>query len=200
MLQNPVIQTLTGSSKGKSYDGDYMLSGRFAEEVIWLWLEGNSSVIGIEDFRHLRPFQNADVDAGIQLRDGRVKLAEIKSDRHLGVTDNVLFEVLRINHNAPPDSVITLGWGARSPAQYLLYYASSIHQLYVGTFKAFRKAVQQYTAKSRKGTRFDWVNTDTGKSTLNILIPWFYCRSVFKIYELPNEYIGIVKEKLEIDQ
>lgn len=197
--QVPPVQTVTGSEKKRSYNGDYMHSGRFAEEIAWLWLIENSRIIGVEDFRQLRQVQSADVDYGVELIDGRVKLAEIKSDKHLGVTGNVLFEVLRINHHAPPDKVITLGWGARSPANFLFYYASSLHQLYIGPFRKFRMAVQTYTKQARRRTRFDWVNTDEIKSTYNLLVPWRYCESVFQIYELPEEWREIVGEKLKAE-
>ena len=100
-----------------------MEAGRNAEEVVLQWLAEQPWVIGVEDLRSLRVMREADVDCSCQLIDGRNSLLEIKSDRHLGCSGNFLFEVLRINHTAPPNKACVLGWSARSPALQLAYYA-----------------------------------------------------------------------------
>ena len=96
-------QTTTGADKARSYSGDYMAAGKKAEEIVMRYLQSKPYIIGLNDFRELRAVQEADVDIAIKTIDGRVTLAEIKSDWHLGVSGNVLFEVLRINHTAPPE-------------------------------------------------------------------------------------------------
>lgn len=175
---------VTGAAKQRSYNGDYMQRGKEAERIVMRFLEYNSNVIGVDDLRQLRVMRESDVDLSVKLMDGRVILAEIKSDWYLGVSGNVLFESLRINHTASPNAALTLGWSARSPANWLLYYAPQKKSLYIGSFGAFRSAMQKYTKDARKQTRIDYVETDSIKSTINILIPWRYCQDVFNIYDL----------------
>lgn len=61
-----------------------MAVGRNAEAIILEWLNNHPGIIGVEDLRQLRQMREADVDVSITLFDGRVALAEIKSDWHLG--------------------------------------------------------------------------------------------------------------------
>ena len=173
----------TGADKPRSYNGDYMEAGRVAEEVCMAFIRSNPKVVKLEDTRDLRVMREADVDCAIHLYNGRCLLAEIKSDKHLGVTGNVLFEVLRINHTCKPETACVLGWSARSPAQWLLYYAPSVQRIYLGDFRDFRAAFQAYTKAARRGTRLDYVETDAIKSTVNVLIPWEHCKDVFKVYD-----------------
>jgi len=186
---------VTGAEKQRSYNGDYMDDGRKAEEIVMRWIQDFPEVIGVEDWRELRAVQEADVDCAIKTSDGRVTLAEIKSDKHLGVTPNVLFEILRINHTCIPDRAGYLGWAFRSPATYFLYYAPSVKKVYQCRADALRKVVQGYTKQQRKNTRLNWVCTDAIKSTINILIPWSVCKDVFTIHDV-HEYC----EPEEIDQ
>lgn len=174
----------TSSTKERSYNGDYMAEGKRAEEICLAFLRRRPEVMGLEDTRDLRVLREADVDCVIYLRNGTVPLAEIKSDRHLGISGNVLFEVLRINHTCRPERACVLGWAARSPAQWLIYYAPSVKRIYMCRFEDLRRCFQEYTRESRRQTRVDWVNTDTIKSTVNILIPWEKCKHVFSVYDI----------------
>jgi hypothetical protein len=180
---------MTGVMKQRSYDGDYMATGRKAEEIVMRFLRERPEVVGIEDWRDLRAVQEADVDCAVKMNDGTVTLAEIKSDVHLGVSGNVLFEILRINHTCLPERACTLGWSARSPAMYFIYYAPSVNSIYMCRVDALRRCVQAYTAERRDRTRLHWVNTDNIKSTLNILVPWDACKQVFKVFKLEPEAI-----------
>ena len=176
------------ANKERSYNGDYMAEGRFAEEVVMAFLKDYPGVIGIEDFRNLRAVHEADIDCAIKTADGRVTLAEIKSDRHLGITGNVLFEVLRINHTCQPDRAGYLGWSFRSPATYFLYFSPKLKKVFLCRANDLRQVVQAYTKEHRKAVRLDWVNTDAIKSTVNILLPWDVCKQVFKVYDV-SKYI-----------
>jgi hypothetical protein len=168
---------LPDENKERSYDGDYMAVGKRAEDIILAWLEAHPDVIGVEDLRPLRVMRDADVDCSIRLMDGTVTLAEIKSDAHLGRSGNMLFEVLRINHTCVTDRSATLGWSARSPAIWLLYYAPHTNQIYRIRMSEFREAMQEYTKANRKSTRIDYVPTDSIKSTVNILIPAVFVKN-----------------------
>lgn len=178
------IRGFTGAEKPRSYSGNYMDVGKNAETIVMAFLRKRPEVVGIQDYRDLKPVQEADVDCAIKTIDGRVTLAEIKSDYHLGKSGNVLFEVLRINHTAPPDHALTLGWSGRTPATYLLYYAPQVEKIYRCRTDDLRKAFQTYTKTARKGTTISIVETDTIKTTINVLIPWEYCKDIFQIYSL----------------
>lgn len=169
----------------RSYSGHYAKAGRKAEELIISWLRERPWVINLDDLREDRVMRQADVDVSLQIMDGRNPLAEIKSDYHLGVSGNVLFEVLRLNHTAPPEKACVLGWSARSPATWLLMYAPQKHRIYHWRFEDYRRAKQLYVSEVRKKTRFDIVPTDNIKTTVNILIPWKYCEATCTIHELP---------------
>lgn len=177
------MDVTTGGDKPRSYDGDYQAAGKVAEEVCLRFLRHSPSVLRLEDTRALRVLQEADVDCVLHLYDGRCLLAEIKSDRHLGVSGNVIFEVLRVNHTCESEKSCVLGWSARSPAQWLLYYAPSVQRIYVCRFANLRAAFQEYTRTVRQGTRLNWVSTDAIKSTVNVLLPWSACEAVFKVYD-----------------
>lgn len=177
--------TTTGATKARSYSGDYMQVGKRAESIVLAFLQQRPDVIGVSDYRDLKPVQEADIDFGIQLRDGLVALAEVKSDRHLNPPyGNVLFEVLRINHTCTPERACVLGWAARTPAQYLMYYAPQQERIYITQFHALRRAFQNYTGDTRKGMRLSVVETDAIKTTVNVLIPWGYCAGIFTAYDV----------------
>ena len=171
------------ASKERSYNGDYMKVGKKAEEIVLAFLKSRPDVLGVNDFRELRAVQEADIDFAIKTIDGRVTLAEVKSDRHMGITENVLYEVLRMNHTCIPEKSCVLGWSARTPAQYILYYSPKLKKLYQFRSEQLRKAFQKYTQDVRK-PNFDFVPTDKIKTTLNVLIPISYWKNIVKIYDL----------------
>jgi hypothetical protein len=183
------------ANKARSYDGDYMAEGRFAEEVVMAFLKDCPTVVGVEDFRELRAIHEADIDCAIKTADGRVTLAEIKSDKHMGISGNVLFEILRINHTCQSDRAGYLGWSFRSPATYFLYFSPTLKKLYQCRANNLRQVVQRYTRKHRKSTRVDWVNTDAIKSTLNILLPWDVCKNIFHVHDV-TKYVEEVQENM----
>lgn len=170
-----------GIAVGRSYAGGMMEKGKTGEQVVLTWLRARPHVLEVDDLRELRPMQKADVDACIYTRDGLNALCEIKLDRHLGKGGNVLFEIMRVNHTAPPDRACTLGWSMRSPATWLLYYAPKESSVYVFRFAAFRAAFQNWTDARRRqessgnvqigAFNMRWINTDKIKSTLALLIP-----------------------------
>ena len=175
---------IPSASKERSYNGDYMQVGKRAEEIVLAFLKSRPDVLGVNDFRELRAVQEADIDFAIKTVDGRVTLAEVKSDRHLGISDNVLFEVLRINHTCITDKSCILGWSARTPAQYILYFSPQFNRLYQFRTEQLRKAFQKYSHDMRKKIRIDVVPTDQIKTTINVLIPKKYWKHIVRIYDL----------------
>jgi hypothetical protein len=167
-----MLEVNTGKHKQRSYNGDYMAFGKMGEEKVLDWLRKRPQVLEVDDFRSLRSMQKADVDCGIYNAAGQVLLAEIKTCRHLGITPNILFETLRINHTSHTDFAGGLGWSLRSPAQWLLYYAPSVECIYQIRMSDFRKSFQTYTKEQRGNLKFNVVETDRIKSTVNTLIPY----------------------------
>lgn len=175
-------RALPSSNNDRSYNGHYMAAGRNAETIVLSWLKEMPGVIGIEDLRNLRQMREADVDCSLTLYDGRVALAEIKSDWHLGVSGNVIFEVLRINHTCRTDRSCVLGWSARSPAQYVLFYAPQINSIYKISFDDYRAGMQVVTQKNNPVVKV--VRTDKIKTTINLMIPESSIKGITK-YDLP---------------
>lgn len=175
--------------RARSYDGALMKAGKKAEDIVIDWLTLQPWVIGVDDLRSLKVMREADVDCSVSLVDGRVTLAEIKSDRHIGRSGNFLFEVLRINHTCSADKVVTLGWSAKTPARYLLYYAPFNHTIHKIGMDEFRLACQAYTKSARRHTNLNYVETDAIKSTVNILIPEHYVTRFdsYKAFKLEEE-------------
>ncbi len=174
----------TGTKKQRSYGGDYMKIGKDGEEIVMRWLKSRPNVLGITDFRDIRQVHEADIDVGVRLYTGQVCLAEIKTDTYLGVTDNVLNEVLRINHYSEHEFAGYLGWTLRSPAQWLLYYAPNRKPpaIYKAKFADVRLVLQRFTKDNT--VAFQTTRTDSGKTTYNVLIPETEYEGVFSICDL----------------
>lgn len=183
---------VVSADKRRSYDGDYMETGREGEEIVLDWLRDRPHLIGVQDFRELKPVQAADVDCGLELRLGGVTLAEIKTDTHLGASGNVLCEVLRINHTACHERACVLGWTMRTPATYLLWYAPTVNAIYECKTADLRRELQRYTDSIRRDNgrllkQFRTVNTDQIKTTVTILLPWAECQQAFHVHALPEK-------------
>lgn len=177
-----------GADKERSYDGDYMQAGRTGEEIVMKFLRTLPSVESVTDYRNLGTAQQDDVDICILFTSGRTELAEIKSDKHMREGGNVLFEVLRINHTVRESfKACVLGWSARSTAKYVFYYAPSESRIYQCALADLRLSFQRYTQTARKTTRFAFVETDKIKSTLNVLIPWEYCKDILHRWDVGGE-------------
>jgi len=174
------------ANRGRSYDGAYMEVGKRAEEAVLRWLGENPDILDVRDCRSQRVGQEADFDFSITGTDGVVTLAEVKSDKLINKTGNMIFEIARVNHTAPHDRAVTLGWSARSPATWCVFYCPPAKKIYVVRFEDLRKCFQHYSRKVRKNVRMKWVPTDSIKSTLIALIPEEFWRDVTKVYDLPE--------------
>lgn len=175
----------TGTSKKRSYNGDYMEIARNGEKTVIEWVKARPNVLDIEDLRDVRQVHEADIDIGVRLYMGQVCLAEIKTDTYLGESGNVLNEVLRINHTTKHQYAGYLGWTLRSPARWLLFYAPNNKSgpvIYKATFADVRFVLQKYTKKHK--VYFQTTRTDEIKTTYNILIPEEEYENVFEIYKL----------------
>lgn len=174
----------TGRFKPKSYSGDYMRAGELAEKIVRDWLLEHPEVVGVVDVSQLREIQRIDTDIIVKLNDGTHPLAEIKWDRHLGVSGKVLLEVLRFNHKAPQEAAGVLGWTLRTEARWILYFAPALACVYQFKTAELRRCLQAYTDSRRAETEFIWVDTDRVKSTLCVLLPEADCGSAYQVHDV----------------
>ena len=172
------------ADRKRSYDSDYMEEGRKAEEIVLHWCKENPDMLGVLDCRSQREGMEGDFDFSITNTDGTIILAEAKSDIWLGISGNMVFEIARVNHTAPHDRAVTLGWSARSPATWCIFYAPSTEELFLIRFEDLRRCFQQYSRQARSAVKMKWIPTDNIKSTLIALIPRKYWERFVKIYDI----------------
>ena len=163
----------------KTYDGELMQKGITNEEIILKWLKNNSQ--NIIDFREFKLAQRIDVDFGIESIDGNIVLAEIKSDKWIRESGNLLFEVNRINHYVK-NKWFYLGWGWRSPAQKLIVRNPYTNQAFVFDFLELRTFIGKYVSNVGKKLETRIVETDNQKTTFNWLIPMSELNGLYKKY------------------
>lgn len=168
----------------KSYDGELMKIGKSNEEIIFNWLKKNYK--DIIDFRDFRLTQRVDVDCGIETIDRNILLAELKADNHISETGNLLLENNRFNHFIRTDKMFYLGWAWRSPAQKLIIRNPKTHETFVFDFNILRKKVGEYISKIGKKLKVIIVETDKQKTTLNLLIPMYYLKNIYKKIIIPD--------------
>lgn len=172
----------------KSYSGELMRKGTENENIILRWLERSAK--DIIDFRDFRLAQRIDVDFGIETLDGNIILAEIKSDKWIKESGNLLFECNRINHFVL-EKWFYLGWGWRSPAQKLIVRNPGSGETFVFDFPLLRKFIARYVAKHGKDLEhMDFirvVETDKQKTTFNYLIPMVELKGLYKKYLVKGE-------------
>lgn len=174
----------TGADKRETYQGDYKRMGKVGEAVVLSWLKRRRDIAEVRDVREIVEYQEADVDFEIEWRSGRKELAEVKTDQYLGVSGNVLFELLRVNHVTRHGKRGEVGWSLRTPADWLFLYAPAKDcLLYVRTGK-MQDWFQAWTEQWRQNVPLRWVSTDRNKSTLCALVPWSECGHLFTVVDL----------------
>lgn len=166
-------------NQGKvSYAGHYMQVGAKAETLVYNWLSNRPAIARIEDLRDDPKWRSQDVDFLVCTTSGQEYHIEVKSDWHLGVSGNVLFELSRIYN----DNVVN-GWTGKTPAQYILYYAPQISELWTIKTNDLRIAISAYLQDVGQKANIRIVLTDESKTTVNVLIPETYFER--KIYKHP---------------
>ena len=163
----------------KNYNGELMEKGKSNEEIILNWLKDNPSAKSVIDFREFRLAQRIDVDFGIETIDGNIVLAEIKSDKWIRESGNLLFEVFRINHFAKANWFY-LGWGYRSPAQKLIDRNPGTGETFIFNFLGLRTFIGEYVLEIGKELRINITETDKQKTTFNFLIPMKLLNGIYK--------------------
>lgn len=161
--------------KLRSYEGDYMAKGRQGQAIVLDLLKDHPQVVDVQDLSELRTFQQIDSDALFLTIDGLRPLAEIKVDEHVGVSNNIAFEIVRINHRTTdPRNCVTLGWSVYTAAPWIFYYGPVFAFVYQFSADALRRGFQRYTDEARSFSQLAWVDTDNIKSTLLALVPMRY--------------------------
>lgn len=160
-------------TKSRSYNGDYMREGKEGESYVYDFLKSRSNVKNIDDLRDDPEWQQRDVDFRVRRHDASELLVDAKSDVHMGISPNVLFELLRINHTSD-DFPVRYGWSVASGAALFCIWSPPLMRLYRVWADDLRSAMRRYTDHARKNTRIDIVPTDRIKTTVNILIPRAY--------------------------
>lgn len=180
---------VTGADKSRSYSGDYMAAGRASEELVLSWLVAKTNVVKLRDVSDHPEYQDKDVDLLVWLEGAPRELrCEVKRDEHLGQSGNVLFEFARIYHTTDPGLSVQLGWSVYSWADIFIYHAAATQQLWLCRADDLRRAFQRYSEEARRRIRFNPVATDRIKTTINVLIPEKYCKSVFTIYDVSSSW------------
>jgi hypothetical protein len=165
----------------KTYNGQLMEVGKKNEEIILEWLKTKGK--SIIDFREFRLAQRIDVDFGIETIDGKMVLAELKSDKWINENANFCFECFRINHFVK-DNWFYLGWGWRSPAQKLIVRNPNDNILFIFEFNELRKLVGEYVDFIGKNMKINITETDRQKTTYNFLIPMNILINSYKKFQL----------------
>lgn len=161
----------------KSYNGELMEVGKKNEVIIIQWLR--SCYNDIIDMREFKVAQRCDVDCGIETIDGKIVLAELKSDKWIGEKGNLCFEDHRINHFVD-DKWFYLGWGWRSPAQKLIIRNPNSNETFIFSFKELRRRMGKIISIYGKRLNVLIVETDKQKTTFNMLIPMNEFKDIYK--------------------
>jgi len=182
-------KTEQGRTRSYSDDSAYMQAGLMAERIAMAWLRSRPEVHAVCDMRLNEQFQKRGVDFEVVFKNGDVEGVDVKHDTHLGKSDRVLFEVLRVNHLSPSMRAGVLGWGFRSDANYFVFWAPAVTKLYICNVDKMRECVQKFAKEQQGKVTVRWIATDELKSTLVMLIPWDKCKEAFKIFDVPESMV-----------
>jgi len=169
----------------RSYSGAYMSAGAETQTTVMEWLRTQPWVSQVKDHTNNMAMQSLEIDCTVILPDKAQATVEIKRDSHLGVSGNVLFELLRTYHNSY--SPFGLGWGGKTCADYFLLHAISVNKVYMCLRSDLQECAQKYLRENTRDVRFVTIPTDADCTTVALLIPWSTCASIFTVYDLVVE-------------
>lgn len=150
-------------------DPRLMEIGDAAEAVAVAFLRALPHVRQVRDVTRDATWQAREIDLRVEDARGAWHGIEVKSDRHIARTGNVLFELVRVHHSAPVCAY--LGWGVFSQAAWLFVWCPPAERLYTFNVTALREAFQRHTAAERSKLRLSVVPTDARRTTINVLVP-----------------------------
>jgi len=162
------------ANRKRSYSGGYMKVGNEGEDVVLRWLRNLPSVASVEDLREIEEWQRRHVDFRVTMKDGRVILFEVKTDNHLDVTGNWLWEFNRIYLTLPINEAFKLGWSVTSEAEILIFYARTTAIIHVVKMMEYRLGFREACANG--DCEWGIVHTDQIKMTHNAYFPDSYIK------------------------
>lgn len=164
------------------------VKGSNTETLVKKWLSDNSTVYRVMDVSKNKTFQRLDVDVVITLKLGLEIQAEIKTDNNLFDTENFLYELQRIYLQADPAHTSTLGWSAKTPAEYIIWYSPKVEKIIVMRTIDYREAFQNYIKAAGSNVKFNTQQTTKNYcTTINVLFPKVYIGDKYTAYGLDEE-------------
>lgn len=143
-------------------------TGLKTEMLVRRFLESLDFVQAIEDVRDNPDYQRREIDYVVSTPRGTLAF-EVKHDRHLGRSGNVLFELCRIHHTAQKPAY--LGWSVFSEADYFAIWGMQVERLYVFQARRFKASVQRYVATNRPRIQYTTIVSDPLRTTVCLLVP-----------------------------
>lgn len=177
----------------QTYAGELMQIGNEGESVVQDFFAYVLRGVQLDDVRRDPAWQEKDVDFRAHFSTGVLNI-EVKSDRWIDRSENVLFELCRIHHTAQPKYCAYLGWSVFSAADRVLVWCAPSSRLFVFEADQMRAGMQRYTQKARKDMNLAIVDTDEQRTTINILVPLDFIRH--KSYRRTNGIWTLDKERI----
>ena len=173
------MNTSPDGNRKNSYNGDLMKFGKTGERIVFDYLSRFGTVTDLTNDRNK---MLADIDFHFSGNNGSW-YGEVKTDRYMGKTGNVLYEILRINHTSDLFP-LTLGWSFRSEADKLFIYAPSVRKIYYADFSVYRSGFKGVSRTVGSKFKFDVIKTDKIKSTVNVYVP--NITNIFSVVDLSD--------------
>jgi len=128
------IEKVYGKDDAGRYNGKMMAVGRVGERLVMAWLKTIPQIADVEDVS-----KSKRGDAMITWADGRKALAEIKTDKHIGDSGNMVYETVR--HYC--GGISQPAWPLTSAAEWLFYLDLPHGIVYATTMSSFRRAARE---------------------------------------------------------
>lgn len=163
--------------------------GATAEDIAARFLTAHKAVARVEDVRAVKAWQQRDVDYRAHLTDGKVLNVEVKSDKWIGTTGNVLVEVCNVHFTGERGRAVRAGWTFFSAAHWLLLWCPTNERMYSLTMQALhaglRRSAQDKTQLAASVTEGRWM-------TVSALIPLHHVRH--HEYGLRGESFALISQ------
>lgn len=130
----------------QSHTGERLRFGKEGEAAVMAWLRRQPGVERVRDVSEVPGLRSSGFDCTANMHDGRNLLVEAKADEHLGKSGNLVVEVARIRRDASRSDFGMLGWSLRSKADWLIWYAPSVHSVWRMDFSEYQAGIAKYLA------------------------------------------------------
>ena len=148
--------------------------GNIAEMVVYSFLLSQDHITNVVDVTKNREYQDVEIDFTFDVG-SLLYGVEVKYDKHIGNTKNVIFELTRI-HLTSQNHCAYLGWSVFSEADYIAVWCEPTQELYMIQTVKLRKAFQRYATAAKKSMQLRTIISDDTRLTINVLIPLSYVR------------------------